>query len=237
MTMFAVITILCLLAVGLALAFRRFRIQHPSSETSILYAAVMRDFSRWLARRVPESLARPAPAGWPAWVKSFRVWRLPVFERWLLVGLYASFLYLAASGFFFAIFIRRGLYGVPLVLHVVAGAVFAVCLSVGGFLRARRYTFNPEPLGLPGDLAGVRKFKIPASAEDWAKGFFWVFLVAGLSLLVSALLPMLPWFPYRGQIILFDWHRWSALVSLVAAIAFADLELFKPQQEARSPGS
>jgi hypothetical protein len=92
-------------------------------------------------------------------------------------------------------------------------------------------------LSLPGDLAGVRKFKIPASAEDWAKGFFWVFLVAGLSLLVSALLPMLPWFPYRGQIILFDWHRWSALVSLVAAIAFADLELFKPQQEARSPGS
>jgi hypothetical protein len=236
MTVFAVITILCLLAVWLALAFRRFRIQHPSSETSILYAAVMRDFSRWLVLRGPESLARPAPAGWPAWVKSFRVWRLPVFERWLLVCLYGSFLYLAASGFFFAIFIRRGLYGFPLILHVVAGAVFAACLTLAAFLRARRYTFNPEPLSLPGDLAGVRKFKIPASAQDWAKGFFWVFLLAGLSLVASALLPMLPWFPYKGQIILFDVHRWGALVSLVAAIAFADLELFRPQPEAGSPG-
>lgn len=234
--MFAVITILCLLVVGLALAFRRFRIQHPSSEASILYASVMRDFSRWLVQRGPESLARPVPAGWPAWVKSFRVWRLPGLERWLLVCLYGSFLYLAASGFFFAMFISRGLYGIPLVLHVVAGGVFAVCLTLAAFLRARRYTFNPGPLNLPGDVTGFRKFKIPASAQDWAKGFFWLFLLAGLSLVASALLPMLPWFPYKGQVILFDLHRWSALVSLVAAIGFADLELFRPRTEARSPG-
>jgi hypothetical protein len=232
MTMFAIITILALLAVGLGLAYRRFRIQRPSAEGNILYAGIIRDFTRWLGRRIPEILSKPAPAGWPAWVKGFRLWRLPLLERWLLVGLYGSFLYLAASGFFFAIFIRRGLYGFPLVLHVVAGALFAVCLTLAAFLRARRFTFNPGPLSLPGDLDIVRRFKIPWGAQDWAKVFFWLFLVAGFSLAASALLPMLPWFPYQGQVILFGWHRWSALVSLVAAIAFADLELFRPRPEA-----
>jgi hypothetical protein len=232
MTMFAIITILALLAVGLGLAYRRFRIQRPSAEGNILYAGIIRDFTRWLGRRIPEILSKPAPAGWPAWVKGFRLWRLPLLERWLLVGLYGSFLYLAASGFFFAIFIGRGLYGFPLVLHVVAGALFAVCLTLAAFLRARRFTFNPGPLSLPGDLDIVRRFKIPWGAQDWAKVFFWLFLVAGFSLAASALLPMLPWFPYKGQVILFGWHRWSALVSLVAAIAFADLELFRPRPEA-----
>jgi hypothetical protein len=232
MTMFAIITILALLAVGLGLAYRRFRIQRPSAEGNILYAGIIRDFTRWLGRRIPEILSKPAPAGWPAWVKGFRLWRLPLLERWLLVGLYGSFLYLAASGFFFAIFIRRGLYGFPLVLHVVAGALFAVCLTLAAFLRARRFTFNPGPLSLPGDLDIVRRFKIPWGAQDWAKVFFWLFLVAGFSLAASALLPMLPWFPYQGQVILFGWHRWSALVLLVAAIAFADLELFRPRPEA-----
>lgn len=230
--MFALITILALLATGLGLAYHRFRIQHPSAEGNILYAAIIRDFTRWLGQRVPEILSKPVPAGWPAWIRGFRLWRLPVFEKWLLIGLYMSFLYLAASGFFFAIFIRRGLYGYPLVLHVLAGALFAVCLTLLAFLRARRFTFNPGPLSLPGDLDAVRRFRIPWGARDWAKVFFWVFLLAGFSLAASALLPMLPWFPYEGQVILFGWHRWSALVSLVAAIVFVDLELFRPRQEA-----
>ncbi|MGA2361297.1 MAG: hypothetical protein ABSG73_02445 [Candidatus Aminicenantales bacterium] len=232
MTMFAVITILALLIFGLALAFRRFRIQHPSAEGNILYAAIIRDFRRWLGQRIPAVLSKPAPAGWPAWIKGFRLWRLPLFEKWLLIGFYGSFLYLAASGFFFAVFIKRGLYGFPLVLHVMGGALFAVCLTLIAFLRARRFTFNPGPLALPGDLDAIRKFRIPWGARDWAKGFFWLFLLAGFSLAASALLPMLPWFPYEGQIILFGWHRWSALVSLLAAIAFADLGLFRPKPEA-----
>jgi hypothetical protein len=232
MTMFAVITILALLIFGLALAFRRFRIQHPSAEGNILYAVIIRDFWRWLGQRIPALLSKPAPAGWRTWIKGFRLWRLPVFEKWLLICLYGSFIYLAVSGFFFAIFIKRGLYGFPLVLHVMAGALFAVCLTLIAFLRARRFTFNPGPLALPGDLDAIRKFRIPWDARDWAKGFFWLFLLAGFSLAASALLPMLPWFPYEGQIILFGWHRWSALVSLLAAIAFADLELFRPKPEA-----
>jgi hypothetical protein len=229
--MFAAISILAFLAAGLALAFRRFRIEHPSAEGNILYAAVVRDFTRWLAERTPLVLKKPAPGGWAAWVKSFRVWRLPLFEKWLLIFLYGSFLYLAASGFFFAIFIPRGLYGYPLVLHVFAGAVFAVCLTLVAYLRARRFTFHPGILALPGDIESVRRFKIPWGPRDWAKVVFWIFLAAGVSVAASALLPMLPWFHYQGQVILLGWHRWSALVSLLAGIAFADLELFAPRLE------
>jgi hypothetical protein len=229
--MFAFISVLALLAVGLALAFRRFRLHHPSAEGNILYAAVVRDFTRWLAERVPKLAKRPAPEGWAAWVRSFRVWRLPLFEKWLLVCLYGSFLVLAATGFFFAVFIPRGLYGYPLVLHVFAGAVFAACLTLVAYLRARRFTFNPGTLALPGDMESVRRFQIPWGPRDWAKVIFWVFLAAGVSVAASALLAMLPWFHYQGQIILLGWHRWSALVSLLAAIAFADLELFAPRSE------
>ena len=46
-----------------------------------------------------------------------------------MICFYGSFLYLAASGFFFAIFIPRGLFGYPLVGHVMAGGLFAVCLD------------------------------------------------------------------------------------------------------------
>jgi len=231
--MFAAVSVLALLATGFALAFRRFRVHHPSVEGNILYAAVVRDFTRWLIWRVPAVMKRPASEGWEAWIRSFRVWGLPVFEKWLLVCLYGSFLYLAASGFFFAIFIPRGLYGYPLVLHVFAGAVFAACLTLVAYLRARRFTFHPGTLALPGDLDSIRRFEIPWGPRDWAKVVFWIFLAASVSGAASALLPMLPWFHYQGQIILLGWHRWSGLVALLAAIAFADLELFAPQPETK----
>lgn len=230
--MFAILSILALLAAAFAMAFRRFRVRHPSVEGSILRTAVARDFTGWLIHRVPECLKKPAAGGWTAWVKALGLWRRPLFEKWLLIGLYGSFLCLAASGFFFAVFIPRGLYGFPLVLHVFAGAIFAVCLTAVAFLKARRYSISPTAVSLPADFRSVRGLKIRLRTPDLAKGLFWLFLAAGVSLAASALLPMLPWFHYQGQVILFDWHRWSALISLVAAMGFADLEFFAPRPDA-----
>jgi hypothetical protein len=228
--MFTVVTIVALVAAGFALAFRRFRMRRPASGANLVYAAVLRDFGRWLTLRVLEPLLKPSPARWAAWFKGLGVWRLPVVERWLLGSLYGSFLYLAASGFFFAVFIRRGLYGLPLLLHVVAGLVFAACLTLAAFLRGRDYAFHWGAVPLPVNLEAVRKIRIkPTTLVD---GSFWLFVLAGFSLTVSALLAMLPWFHYQGQVLLFEWHRWSALVSLLAGLAFADLELMKPRPAA-----
>jgi hypothetical protein len=63
----------------------------------------------------------------------------------------------------------------------------------------------------------------PARVKLWA---FWLFVLAGFLLTLSALLPMLPLLRTGGQRFMFEFHRLSALVSLVAAMVFAGLELF-----------
>ncbi len=249
--MFTIITVLALLCLWLALSFNRFRMSRGGKtfapardaeeevEVRFTLGETLQACLRWLAQSIREYAKGQTFAAWPAKVKELALWRLPFIEKWLLIILYATFLYLAASGFFWAIFIRRGLYGVPLLLHFTAGVIFAVCLTLTGILKARRYFLNPRPLYLPSATEGralVRNvksvWKISLSTKDVTSVLFWLFLLTGLSLAVSALFPMMPWFPYKGQMILFGWHRWSALISLLAAIAFAELEFFRPRSEA-----
>ncbi len=239
--MFAVISILALAGLWLLLAFRRFRMKEMEAARKSLgdveLTSTVRAFGKWLGERSLRLLGRDGRADWTARFKALPLWRLPVLEKWLLVVLYATFLYLAASGFFFAIFVRRGLYGLPLLFHFTAGVIFAMCLALAALLKARKYARSPAPLALPVVPEGF------SLKRDWrviggvsiggpvvVSGLFWLFLLAGLSLTVTALFPMLPWFHYQGQQILFGWHRWSALVSLLAAIAFADLEFFAPNR-------
>ncbi len=244
--MFAIITILAILGLWLVLAFRRFlrqrelaakaagpAVQAAVEPTKETFGARIDAFVRWLPGSVSRAVGKPVVGHWTAKVKTWRVWRLPFLEKWLLLVLYATFLYLAASGFFFAIFVRRGLYGVPLLVHFTAGIVFALCLMLVAVIKARRFAPNPSPLALPaaGDaktlVADLRKRPLLiVRTSDVSLALFWVFVAAGLSLAVSALLPMLPWFHYQGQQILFGWHRWSALVSFLAAVGFADLKFF-----------
>jgi hypothetical protein len=66
----------------------------------------------------------------------------------------------------------------------------------------------------------------------WA---FWLFAAAGFLLTLTALLPMLPLLRTAGQKLLFELHRYSALVSAVAAIVFCGLELFASLRTGKSP--
>ncbi|MCK7518551.1 MAG: hypothetical protein MZV64_12935 [Ignavibacteriales bacterium] len=90
--------------------------------------------------------------------------------------------YLAASGFFFGIFVPRGLFGFPLVGHVMAGALFAVSPDRPGRLQGPAFhrgaeAGQPEPRasrsaedghhGRPGQALGLlalRLRRIPADA-------------------------------------------------------------------------
>jgi hypothetical protein len=153
------------------------------------------------------------------------VWRKPALEKWLYVSLYASFLYLAASGFFFALFVPRGLYGYPLLGHVVAGGLFAVTLTALVLFKGRDFVSVPKPARLSLELLDPRKMGITAArVKLWA---FWLFALAGSLLTLSALLPMLPLLRTAGQRVLFDLHRTSALGAVAAAMVFAALELFE----------
>ena len=73
-------------------------------------------------------------------------------------------------------------------------------------------------------LLDPRKMGITAArVKLWA---FWLFVLAGFLLTLSALLPMLPLLRTAGQRFMFEFHRYSAVVSAAAAMVFVGLELF-----------
>lgn len=223
--LFTIVTILVLAATFLGIAFHRFWTTREEAKSTILYAEIVKKFFAWLALRTVQMSRRASPRAWWAYIKSLPLWREPVLEKWLLIFFYGSFLYLAASGFFCGIFISRGLFGYPLVGHVMAGALFAVCLTILVLFKGRDFISVPKPASLTLALLDIRKMGItPARVRLWA---FWVFAAAGFLLTLSALLPMLPLLRTGGQRFMFEFHRYSALFSAVAAMVFAGLELFE----------
>lgn len=155
-----------------------------------------------------------------AWLKRhYPGWRI-----WVWAALAVSFCYLAASGLVYAVFVPRGLWGVPLLLHVMAGALFAVSLAAVVVLRARRYGFNPDKgrVEVPCLICPVVKLVPVPLARTVA---FWAFVAAGLVLTVTSLLSMLPWFVYSAQLLFIGVHRYAALAAALAAVAFIDFDI------------
>lgn len=152
--------------------------------------------------------------------KNYRSWTV-----WVFYTLALCYCYLALSGMFFAWFVPRGLYGFPLLLHVAAGALFAICLTVVLFLKARIYL----PEALARRIAGQDKggFWCPLLKKSFPRVYlealaFWVFVLAGFLLAASTLGSMLPYFNFPAQIFFFHVHRWSALASVLSAILGLD---------------
>ena len=158
--LFTIVTILSLAATFLGLAFHRFWTSREEAKSTILYAEIIKKFFAWLALRTVQMSRRASPRAWWGYVKGLPLWREPVLEKWLYVCFYGSFLYLAASGFFFAIFIPRGLFGYPLVGHVMAGALFAVCLTIIVLFKGRDFISVPNPASLSLALLDIRKMGI-----------------------------------------------------------------------------
>ena len=223
--LFTIITILALAAAVLGLAFHRFWTTRQEARSTILYVEIFKKFLAWFALRTIQMGRRASPAAWWRYVRSLSLWRRPLLERWLLVCLYGSFLYLAPSGFFFAVFIPRGLFGYPLMGHVMAGGLFAASLTVLVIFKGRDFVSVPKPVDLSLSLLDPRKMGITAARAKVAA--FWLFVLAGFLLTLSALLPMLPLLRTAGQGFAFEFHRYSALLSVLAATVFAGLEIFE----------
>jgi hypothetical protein len=224
--LFTIITILSTLGLFAGLAFHRFWTTREEARSTIIYVEIFKKYLAWLALRTIQSARKASPKAWWDYVKALPSWRLPDLEKWLFIGFYGSFAYLAASGFFFAIFVPRGLYGFPLVGHVMAGGLFAACLAVIVIFKGRNFISVPKPVNLSLALLDPRKMGITAARVKFAA--FWLFVLAGFLLALTALLPMLPLLRTAGQRFMFEFHRYSALASLVAAMVFAGLELFDP---------
>ena len=223
--LFTIVTILVLAGTFLGLAAHRFWTTREEARSTILYAEIAKKFFAWFALRAIQMWRQASPKAWRARLLGLPLWQQPVLEKWLYAAFYGSFLYLAASGFFFGVFVPRGLFGYPLVAHVMAGGLFAVCLTIVVLFKGRNFIAVPKPASLSLALIDPRKMGItPARVKLWA---FWIFAAAGFLLTLSAVLPMLPLLRTPGQRFMFEFHRYSAVLSALAAMVFAGLELFE----------
>lgn len=117
---------------------------------------------------------------------------------------------LTASGFKASIFDQQLMSGYPLLLHVAAGSVFIVALALWALCRSEanriilRSTDTPKTT--PND--NLR-------AIHW-----WCILAAGLVTALTMLASMLPIFGAHGLELLYEAHRWAALLLLLAGIGF-----------------
>ncbi len=214
---FSIATVLSVLGMLFALTIHRFRKSQDESRKSPDRAPSI-SYLPWLFSRVYAFLKTAGIKGWRERYQRWVVLRYPGRERLVIICLGLSFCFLAASGFPFALLSAHRLYGIFLLLHVTLGGVFAVCLSLALILRARHYSFdaeNPKP-----NKAALSPGGKSTASSLWPKIFFWVFVASGLCLIVTALTLMLPYFSLVAQLDMFEAHRYSALVSLLSALAF-----------------
>jgi hypothetical protein len=216
---FRIVAAVSILGLAVRLTYLRFR--HDTivagAQTGSLSRAA---YFRWLGRGCG-ALFRPEGRRWlRATYAYLSAVYPPPFLSWVFIGLTASFIYLAASGFAFAIFSPRALFGIALVVHVAAGGIFSVSLAATVIIRAKEYsslvdvfTSGGRPMGY---LVGLLAKPLRQSL------LYWVFVIAGLALILTALLSMLPYFSFRTQVALIETHRWSALAAVLSAMAFLD---------------
>jgi cytochrome b subunit of formate dehydrogenase len=116
--------------------------------------------------------------------------------------------------------------GYWLMIHVTFGGVFAVCLAFLAVMWAQRFCFGLSDLQWLRRLLGwggkVRD-DILQNSDVGRKSCFWVIVFLSLPLALTSILSMFPIFGTHGQEVLFELHRYSALV--FAALVFIHLYL------------
>ncbi len=232
--LFGIGSFLLIVALGLRLTFGRY-LNHLKEDQKKVSAEALQGYFNWLGgwgksylklSRWDKSLDYFISWG----QKSYRGWTV-----WIFYALALSYLYLSLSGLFFAWFISRGLFGFPLLLHVACGGLFAVSLMAVLFLRARVYlplSGGKSPKEMSGEGGGFYCLALNRYLPRiyFQAASFWLFVLAGFFLILSTLGSMLPYFNFPAQILFFNLHRWSAVVSILAAMLALDVIIVKPGQ-------
>ncbi|MCR4395894.1 MAG: hypothetical protein NUW07_04055 [Candidatus Saccharicenans sp.] len=222
---FGITSLVLIVALSLRLTFGRYLGRLPEDNRKIT-AENFKAYIKWIAGWKLSFLKLER---WDRCLDHLVAWgkkNYPGWTAWVFYILSLCYVYLAFSGLIFAWLVPRGLYGYPLLLHVAAGALFAISLTIILFLKARE--FLPDKLGLRAATQDKRGFWCPLLGKHLPRSYlaavaFWVFAVSGFLLAASTLGSMLPYFNYPAQILFFNLHRWSALASVLAAILTLDV--------------
>jgi len=216
---FRLITLIAVLGLAGGLTYRRFRAAASSPGRAGLTRPA--DYLSWLGKNTGRLVRREGRRHLASEYTTLISRYQGQFLCWIFIGLSGSFAYLAASGFAFALFSARGLFGIPLLIHVVAGGVFALSLTVFLLFRVKEHAAVIDSIEIRNSsLKSVLK---NPPRHLLRSVLFWIFVLAGLALTITALGSMLPYFSLETQVGLIEVHRYSALISLLAGIALLDL--------------
>jgi hypothetical protein len=216
--LFLIIAVLVVLGILFLLTFLRFMSGlDPARRTWTPFQ--VRQYAGWLGDGVRGLISAETPGRALAFMKSWLAVNYPGWRQWAFWALALSFGLCAASGFVFALFVGRGLFGLPLLAHVMSGALFALSLPAVLLLRARAFRPDAGP--------GTEAFNLGPLVQVVPKqtlltALFWAFAASGLALIVTALASMLPYFYFRAQFPLLEFHRYAALAGLAAAAGLFD---------------
>lgn len=128
--------------------------------------------------------------------------RLGRFEGLVFSVTMLSALYLAVTGFLATLVLGSPMEGLMLMSHTAAGGVFIVALAVLGLLWSAECRFG----------SAADRF------DAGFKTFFWCLLTFGLATALTALVSMLSWAGTGGLDFLYEAHRWSGLLFVLALI-------------------
>ena len=194
---FTLFTLLSILALSAVVSMIRFRATGARLEHG---------YPDWLKRGTLDFLKHPRKT-LHAVAERYRGWiaiEYPGWMIWIPWTLFASIVYQAISGIGAALFFRNGMRGIFLLLHMAAGALFAVSLALDLLLHARDH--GKYPLTAP--LSSI---------------VFWIFIGCGILITTTALGSMMESFTLRGQLTLIGIHRYAATVMVLAAAARFEL--------------
>lgn len=147
------------------------------------------------------------------------VFRYPVIEQWAFLLFVCSLGFLSLTGFFFFLFIAKGLHGYFLLFHVAAGCVFAVTLTILVVLRAAAFC---SPDFLQPEKKESRKKA--GSIHITQAAAAWIIVISGFIQALSSLVLMVPLFKTEVNIDITSLHRWAGLIALLAAVTYASFE-------------
>lgn len=212
------ITLLVLLGAAFGLTFARYR-GRPDEDK--------RNFGEWLGESIgialssdPLSKTRKILADWTSA-------HYPVWTKWVFFGLLASFFFQALTGIFFEVFIARGMFGLPIIGHMLGGGLFAASLAAMLLWRGRSYRLDEN---VPDFFDDHLRFSPKAMSSSYGrKLIFWAFAAFGFVQVATAVGSMLPVFTFATQETLLALHRLSALGLVVTAALFAD-RVFVPRR-------
>ena len=150
-------------------------------------------------------------------------------QRLSAIGILKKLIYLLAlfcfavlliTGFGPRLILHNSLSGYWLMVHATFAPVFALCLVALAVMWAYSFRFKSDcrPLPHPVQPGKTNEDNIAGGSILVMKICFWLICVLALPLFLSIVLSMFPLFGTNGQELLFQLHRYSALLLALAAI-------------------